>query len=193
MSKIEFLPVEGFRGLYVLTPAVYDDDRGSFSEVFNLKDLENAGLPFRFVQVNQIFSRRGALRGMHFQRRFPQAKLIRAVSGRVFDAVVDLRPESASFGKWFGLELSAENGRQLLIPRGFAHGCLTLSETSVCTYLCDDFYVPGDEGGFLWNDPAVGIRWPELGAGETLRDGTPLIFSGKDRAWPPLESAFELQ
>ena len=190
MGKIEFAPVTGFSGLYVITPAVYGDARGNFSEVFNLKDLENAGLPFRFVQVNQIFSRKGALRGMHYQRQFPQAKLIRAVSGRVFDVAVDLRPGSASFGKWFGVELSAGNGKQLLIPRGFAHGCLTLSETSVCTYLCDDFYVPGDEGGFQWNDPAVGIRWPELGAGETLSDGTPLLLSSKDRAWPPLELSF---
>ncbi|MBQ7638067.1 MAG: dTDP-4-dehydrorhamnose 3,5-epimerase [Clostridia bacterium] len=180
MGKLNAQPVNGFEGLYVLTPAVYSDARGSFSEVYNRRDFEEAGIRYDFVQENQIRSFYGALRGMHFQRRFPQAKLIRVISGTMLDVAVDLRPESASFGKWFALEMSGENGKLLLIPRGFAHGCLTLSDEAVCSYLCDDFYVPGDEGGFMWNDPAIGIAWPEL------RDGAPPLLSEKDRVWPPL-------
>ncbi len=191
MGNVKITPVEGFAGLYVIAPAVYGDARGSFSEIFNARDLRAAGLDFDFVQGNQIRSVYGALRGMHFQRTSPQGKLIRVVSGRVYDAVVDLRRGQPSFGKWFGMELNETNGAQLLIPRGFAHGCLTLSETSVCVYLCDAFYAPGDEGGFPWNDPAVGIRWPGVSPEGLLPDGVPLRLSPKDRAWPPLRFSFD--
>jgi len=185
MKKLEIEHVHGFEGLYVLTPTVFFDIRGSFSEIFHSETLEKEAFLFRVMQENQICSRRGALRGMHFQRTSPQAKLIRVSRGRMFDAVVDLRPKSESFGKWFGIELSEENGRQLLIPRGFAHGCLTLSDFSVCSYLCDAPYAPDDEGGFPWNDHAVGIVWPELGDGNALADGTPLLLSEKDKSWAP--------
>ncbi|MBQ4369387.1 MAG: dTDP-4-dehydrorhamnose 3,5-epimerase [Oscillospiraceae bacterium] len=187
MGKIKVEPVEGFEGLCVITPTVFTDCRGDFSEVYSKRDLEEAGLFYDFVQENQIYSRRGALRGMHYQRCYPQAKLIRVVCGRMFDAVVDIRPDSVSYGKWYGIELSAENKKQLLIPRGFAHGCLTLSEGSVCTYYCDEFYAPGDDGGFMWNDPAVGIVWPVKTPGNTLQDGSPLILLQKDLSWPPFE------
>lgn len=190
MGKISTEYIAGFPGLCVISSAVYRDARGSFSEVYSLRDLENAGVRCSFVQENLIRSARGALRGMHFQRVSPQGKLIRVVSGRMFDVVVDLRKKSPAFGKWFGMELSAENGLQLLIPRGFAHGCLTLSEEAVCAYLCDAYYAPGDEGGFLWNDPAVGIRWPGVSPEGCLADGAPLLLSDKDRAWGPLDFSF---
>ena len=182
MGKIKTEFAEGFPGLCVITPAVYRDARGSFSEVYNGRDLAQAGLQYSFVQENLIRSFYGTLRGMHFQRTAPQAKLIRVISGRMYDVAVDLRKESPSYGKWFGIELSEENALQLLIPRGFAHGCLTLSNEAVCAYLCDAYYAPGDEGGFMWNDPAVDIRWPELRSDSALP-----VLSDKDRRWPALQ------
>ena len=186
MVKTRIEPVHEFEGLFVLTPEVFEDVRGSFSEIFNLHELKEAGIDYNFVQENQIRSFRGALRGMHFQRTSPQAKLIRVTYGRMFDVVVDLRKGSPSLGKWFGIELNDKNGKQLLIPHGFAHGCLTLSEKALCIYLCDEFYAPDDECGFSWDDSAVSIHWPELGPTQTLADGTPLLLSEKDRHWPSL-------
>ena len=194
MGKIEFTPVPGFSGLYVLTPAVYEDDRGRFSEVCNLRDLEKEGLLYRFVQENQISSRKGALRGMHFQIDYPQGKLVRVISGRVFDVAVDMRPGSPTRGKWFGVELSAENHKQFYISEGFAHGFLVLSDTAEFCYKVTDFYHPGDEGGLAWNDPAIGIEWPGVtgeypGSGDPsgyrMADGSPLNINERDRNWKP--------
>ena len=141
---------------------------------------------------------KGVLRGLHFQKQYPQTKLVRVIRGEVFDVAVDLRAGSETYGKWFGLVLSAENKKQFLIPRGFAHGFLVLSDEAEFCYKCDDFYHPNDEGGLAWNDPAIGIRWPQVrGAypgsadaqGYTLADGTALNLSEKDRRWPGLEQA----
>lgn len=182
-------------GLCVIEPAVHADDRGFFMETYNRRDLEEAGLNVEFVQDNQSMSVKGVLRGLHFQKRHPQHKLIRVISGRIFDAAVDLRPDSPTFGQWFGLELSAENRKQLYIPQGFAHGFLVLSETAEVCYKVSDFFSPGDEGGIIWNDPAIGIRWPGVTEqtddtgrpiGCCLPDGTPLLLSPKDRQWKSL-------
>ena len=185
--------VGGIDGLCVLTPAVYGDSRGYFTETYNKADLENLGIFLDFVQDNQSMSSRGVLRGLHYQTGHPQAKLVRVLQGRVFDVAVDLRRDSPTWGKWYGLELTGENRKQLLIPRGFAHGFLVLSDTAEFCYKCDDYYHPEDEGGLLWNDPAVGITWPEVvgeykgnasAEGYTLADGTPLNLSEKDQKWP---------
>jgi dTDP-4-dehydrorhamnose 3,5-epimerase len=166
-------------GVYIIEPPVFGDARGYFMETYNEKDFAEAGITARFVQDNQSSSRKGVLRGLHFQKSFPQAKLVRVVSGEVFDVAVDLRPESPHFGKWAGVVLSAENKKQFFIPRGCAHGFLVLSEHAEFAYKCDEFYHPEDEGGLLWNDPAIGIAWP-LEAGEM-----PLL-SDKDAASPLL-------
>ncbi len=181
----------GIEGLCMIVPAVYGDKRGYFMETFNRRDMEEAGLVFTFVQDNQCMSTKGVLRGLHFQKRYSQTKLVRVISGEVFDTVVDLRPGSRTYGKWHGEVLTAENKKQLLIPRGFAHGYLVLSDTAEFCYKCDDFYHPDDEGGIAWNDPGIGIEWPGV-AGE-YRDsaeadgytfeGAPLILSGKDQKW----------
>ena len=168
-------------GLYIIDPVVHADARGYFAETYNKRDLSAAGLDAEFVQDNQSMSVRGVLRGLHFQIR-----------GSVFDVAVDLRPGSGTYGRWFGLELSAENFRQFYISPGFAHGFLVTGDVAVFCYKCTDFYHPGDEGGVAWNDPAIGIAWPGVageyrgcasGAGYTLADGTPLILSEKDQRW----------
>lgn len=183
-------------GLLIIEPAVHRDGRGFFMETYNRRDLEKAAVKAEFVQDNQSMSCRGVLRGMHFQKHRPQAKLVRVVSGRIFDAVVDLRQDSAFYGRWFGLELSGENRKQLYIPEGFAHGFLVLSDTAEVCYKTTDYYCPEDEGGLAWNDPAVGIRWPgvreltdEQGNRHyCLDDGTPLLLSRKDLLWPFLNT-----
>lgn len=190
--------VGGIEGLCVITPAVHGDSRGYFMETYSQRDMEEAGLSVQFVQDNQSMSVKGVLRGLHFQKQYPQTKLVRVIRGEVFDVAVDLRAGSETYGKWFGLVLSAENKKQFLIPRGFAHGFLVLSDEAEFCYKCDDFYHPNDEGGLAWNDPAIGIRWPQVrGAypgsadaqGYTLADGTALNLSEKDRHWPGLEQA----
>ncbi len=183
----------GIEGLCVITPTVHGDARGYFMESYNLRDMQEAGIDTVFVQDNQSMSVKGVLRGLHFQKNFPQSKLVRVIHGAVFDVAVDLRPGSKTYGKWFGVELSAENKKQFLIPRGFAHGFLVLSETAEFCYKCDDFYHANDEGGLAWNDPAIGITWPGVvgeykgsasAEGYTLSDGTPLNLSEKDQKWP---------
>ena len=148
-----------------------------------------------FVQDNQSGSAKGVLRGLHFQKEYPQGKLVRVISGTVFDVAVDLRQGSETYGKWFGIELSAENHKQFYIPEGFAHGFFVLSDFAAFCYKCTDFYHPGDEGGLAWNDPSIGIEWPGLkgtyqgsasAEGYTMADGTPLILSEKDQKWPVL-------
>ena len=194
MGKItvEKCPIEG---LYVITPAVYGDERGYFTETYQQKDMAEAGLNMTFVQDNQSGSTKGVLRGLHFQKEYPQGKLVRVISGTVFDVAVDLRPGSETYGKWFGLELSAENHKQFYIPEGFAHGFFVLSDFAAFCYKCTDFYHPGDEGGLAWNDPSIGIEWPGIkgiyqgsasAEGYTMADGSPLILSEKDQKWPVL-------
>ena len=186
--------VGGIEGLCVITPAVHGDSRGYFMETYNENDMKEAGINITFVQDNQSMSTKGVLRGLHFQKQFPQTKLVRAIRGSVFDVAVDLRSGSKTYGKWFGVELTEENKKQFLIPRGFAHGFLVLSDTAEFCYKCDDFYHANDEGGLAWNDPEIGIDWASLGvrgeyngtadaSGYTLEDGTPLNLSEKDQKW----------
>lgn len=187
----------GIKGLCVVTPAVHGDARGYFMETYNQREMQEAGIVANFVQDNQSMSVKGVLRGLHFQKKYSQTKLIRALKGAVFDVAVDLRPGSATWGKWFGAELTEENRKMMFIPKGFAHGFLTLSDTAEIFYKCDDFYHPDDEGGVAWNDPEIGVRW--LGvtgeyrgtadAGGYALDGAPLLLSEKDRRLPGLKEA----
>ena len=165
-------------GLVVIEPAVLRDSRGCFLETYNFSDFSSAGINARFVQDNQSQSTKGVLRGMHFQKKQPQGKLVRVSEGEVFDVAVDLRKDSATFAEWFGIALSGENNKQLYIPEGFAHGFLVLSETATFAYKCTQFYDPTDEGGLLWNDPDICIRWPEI--------CVPLKLSEKDEKNPTL-------
>lgn len=183
----------------MIEPAVHGDSRGYFMETFSQKDMYEAGLYITFVQDNQSMSTKGVLRGLHFQKRFPQTKLVRVIRGAVYDVAVDLRRDSPTYGKYYGEILTAENHKQFLIPRGFAHGFLVLSEDAEFCYKCDDFYHPNDEGGMAWNDPEIGIVWPEVvgdyhgtasADGYTLKDGTPLILSEKDQKWSGLRDTF---
>ena len=198
MGKITVTPCD-IEGLYVIEPTVFKDERGYFVETYNQNDMKEAGLDMVFVQDNQSMSTRGVLRGLHFQKQFPQGKLVRVVRGKVFDVAVDLRSDSKTYGKWFGVELSAENMKQFYIPEGFAHGFLVLSDVAVFCYKCTDFYHPGDEGGLAWNDPEIGVDWPELtgeyqgtasAEGYALADGTPLNLSDKDQLWHGLKDTF---
>ena len=184
--------VGGIEGLCVIEPTVHGDNRGYFMETYNFNDMKEAGLDMVFVQDNQSMSVKGVLRGLHFQKQYPQGKLVRVIKGRVFDVAVDLRANSDSYGKWYGVELTEENKKQFYIPRGFAHGFLVLSETAEFCYKCTDFYHPNDEGGLAWNDPKIGIEWPEVvgeyggsasAMGYTMSDGTPLNMSEKDQKW----------
>lgn len=184
--------VAGIKGLCVIEPAIHGDTRGYFMETYNQRDLEKNGIDIVFVQDNQSMSTKGVLRGLHFQKDFPQTKLVRVIKGVVFDVVVDLRRNSETYRQWYGIELTEENKKQLLIPRGFAHGFLVLSENAEFCYKCDDFYHPNDEGGMAWNDPEIGIEWPGVigeykGSasmeGYVLEDGTPLNLSDKDQKW----------
>lgn len=188
--KVSKCPIEG---LCIIEPAVHGDSRGYFMETYNQNDMREAGLDMVFVQDNQSMSVKGVLRGLHFQKQHPQGKLVRVIKGRVFDVAVDLRSDSKTYGQWFGVELSEENKKQFYISEGFAHGFLVLSETAEFCYKVTDFYHPGDEGGLAWNDPAIGVKWPEVvgeyrgnasAQGYALSDGTKLILSDKDQKWP---------
>ena len=183
MGKITVTPCD-IEGLYVIEPTVFKDERGYFVETYNQNDMKEAGLDMVFVQDNQSMSTRGVLRGLHFQKQFPQGKLVRVVRGKVFDVAVDLRSDSKTYGKWFGVELSAENMKQFYIPEGFAHGFLVLSDEAEFCYKCTDFYHPGDEGGLAWNDPEIGVGCP-------LEEGVDLIISEKDQKWKGLKDTFK--
>lgn len=191
--KVEKTEIEG---LYVIEPAVHGDSRGYFMETYNLNDMKEFGLDMTFVQDNQSMSTKGVLRGLHFQKQFPQGKLVRVIKGKVFDVAVDLRKGSKTYGKWFGVELSEENKKQFYISQGFAHGFLVLSDTAEFCYKVTDFYHANDEGGIAWNDPDIGIKWPQLkgeyngtadSTGYALEDGSPLILSDKDKKWGRLK------
>lgn len=192
--------VSGIEGLCVITPAVHGDNRGYFMETYSQRDMAEAGIDIVFVQDNQSCSTKGVLRGLHFQKQFPQTKLVRAIKGRVFDVAVDLRKDSKTYGKWYGVELTEENKKQFLIPKGFAHGFLVLSDVAEFCYKCDDFYHANDEGGMAWNDPEIGIEWPELvgtyngsaiAEGYTLADGSKLNLSDKDQKWLGFKDTFK--
>ena len=191
--------LDGIAGLCLIEPEVHGDSRGYFMETWSRRDMEEAGFDINFVQDNQSCSVKGVLRGLHFQKQHPQTKLVRAIRGEVFDVVVDLRAGSSTYGKWHGELLSEENKKQFLVPKGFAHGFLVLSEAAEFCYKCDDFWHPNDEGGLAWNDPEIGITWPKLkgeyrgsadGAGYTV-DGVPLLLSEKDRKWPGIKDTFK--
>ena len=201
MGQIKVTPCP-IKGLYIIEPQVFGDARGYFMETYSQRDMENAGLDMVFVQDNQSMSVKGVLRGLHFQKEHPQGKLVRVIKGRVFDVAVDLRTGSETYGKWYGVELSEENKKQFYISEGFAHGFLVLSETAEFCYKCTDFYHPGDEGGLAWNDPTIGIQWPEVmgqyhgnasAEGYTLADGTPLNLSDKDQKWEQLQNTFHFE
>ena len=178
--KVERCEIEG---LCVITPTVFQDERGCFVETYNQNDFKEAGLNMTFVQDNQSKSSKGVLRGLHFQKEHPQGKLVRVLSGEVYDVAVDLRKDSKTFGKYFGVLLSDENKKQFYIPEGFAHGFVVLSDTAVFAYKCTDFYHPGDEGGLIYNDPIIGIDWPI--------EGIELIMSQKDREWKGINETFK--
>lgn len=191
--KVTKAPIEG---LYVIEPAVHGDSRGYFMETYNQRDFAEAGLNMVFVQDNQSLSTKGVLRGLHFQKQHPQGKLVRAVKGSVFDVAVDLRAGSPTYGQWFGQLLTEENKKQFYISEGFAHGFLVLSDIAEFCYKTTDFYHPEDEGGLAWNDPAIGIEWPELkgiyngsasSKGYAMTDGTALNISEKDQRLPVLK------
>lgn len=183
MGKIKVTRCE-IEGLCVVEPSVFGDDRGYFMETYNYNDFKAEGLDMVFVQDNQSMSVKGVLRGLHYQKQFPQGKLVRVVNGKVFDVAVDLRTGSETYGKWFGVELSGENKKMFYIPEGFAHGFVVLSDEAVFAYKCTDFYHPGDEGGILWSDPEIGVEWP-------IEPDAKLIISEKDQKWGGLKDAFK--
>lgn len=175
MGQIKVTTCE-IEGLKVIEPRVFGDERGYFFESYNYNDFKEAGIPQVFVQDNQSASKKGVLRGLHFQKNFPQDKLVRVIRGEVFDVAVDLRKDSKTYGKWFGVVLSEDNKKQFFIPKNFAHGFLVLSDYAEFAYKCTDFYHPDDEGGLLYNDPDIGVEWP-------FEEGVELILSDKDQKW----------
>lgn len=190
--KVTKCPIEG---LYIIEPTVHGDERGYFVETYNQKDMEEAGLTMQFVQDNQSMSKKGVLRGLHFQKDYPQGKLVRVIKGTVFDVAVDMRKDSSTYGQWYGVELSDENYKQFYVSEGFAHGYLVLSDVAEFCYKVTDFYHPGDEGGIAWNDPRIGVKWPGVlgeykgsasSEGYHMEDGTPLVLAERDQNWKGL-------
>ena len=177
---VEKTPIEG---LLIIKSKVYKDNRGFFMEIYKENDFIDMGIKERFVQDNRSVSTRGTLRGLHFQKTRPQGKLVNVTHGEVFDVAVDLRRSSNTFGRWYGIRLNSESGDLFYIPPGFAHGFLVISETAGFIYKCTDVYFPDDEGGLMWNDPAVGIDWPTL-------DEDEIVMSEKDTKYPGLDRCF---
>ena len=199
MGKFTFTQTE-IPGVVVIEPQVFGDERGYFMETYHKEQFAAAGIDREFVQDNQSRSTRGVLRGLHFQKEHTQGKLVRVTKGEVFDVAVDCRPGSATYGKWVGVTLSEENKKMFYVPEGFAHGFLVLSEEAEFCYKVNDFWHPNDEGGMAWNDPEIGIEWPELkgeykgsasAEGYTLEDGTALNLSDKDQKWLGLKDTFK--
>lgn len=180
MGKFNFIKTD-IEGVMIIEPTAFGDDRGYFMETYQYNDFAAAGIDVKFVQDNQSMSKKGVLRGLHFQKQFPQSKLVRVIKGEVYDVAVDLREGSPTYGKYVGVLLSAENKRQFFIPKNFAHGFLVVSDVAEFVYKVDDFYHPNDEGGLLWNDPTVGVEWP-------IEDGMEIILSEKDKVNPTLEN-----
>ncbi len=176
MGKFNFIKTD-IDGVIIVEPAVFGDDRGYFMETYQYNDFCEGGIDVKFVQDNQSMSKKGVLRGLHFQKQFPQSKLVRVIRGEVFDVAVDLRKGSSTYGKYVGVHLSAENKRQFFIPKGFAHGFLVLSDEAEFVYKVDDFYHPNDEGGLMWNDPDVGVQWP-------ITPDMEILLSDKDKINP---------
>ena len=179
MGKFKFMETS-IEGVYIVEPTVFGDERGYFMETYHEREFKEAGINATFVQDNQSKSKKGVLRGLHFQRTKPQGKLVRVIRGEVFDVAVDLRRDSETYGKWEGVILSEDNKKQFYIPEGFAHGFLVLSDEAEFTYKCTEFYHADDESGIRWNDPEIGIEWPLEGVDE-------IILSEKDEKWKPLE------
>ena len=176
MGKFNFIKTP-IQDLYIIEPTIFGDNRGYFMETYNYNEFKQAGLDMIFVQDNQSKSKKGVLRGLHFQKTKPQGKLVRVIDGEVFDVAVDLRKNSKTYGKWYGIVLSSENKKQFYVPEGFAHGFLVLSETAEFVYKCTNFYDPADECGLMWNDPDIGIEWP-------VGNDTDIILSTKDKNHP---------
>ena len=185
MGKFKFIET-GIEGLTIVEPTVFGDDRGYFMETYSEREFADAGLPTCFVQDNQSKSRQGVLRGLHFQIKHPQGKLVRALSGAVLDVAVDIRKNSPTFGQWRSCLLTEENKRQFYVPEGFAHGFLVLSDEAEFAYKCTDFYHPGDEGGLLWSDETIGVQWP-------IEEGMELIISEKDKKWGGFNDTFKFE
>ena len=179
MGKFNFIKTE-IEDLYVIEPTVFGDHRGYFMETYNQKEFEEASLDMIFVQDNESRSKKGVLRGLHFQKTKPQGKLVRVIEGEVFDVAVDLRRSSKTFGQWYGVLLTAENKKQFYVPEGFAHGFVVLSETATFVYKCTQLYDPTDEGGLMWNDPEIGINWQ-------IPEGMEILLSDKDKKNPALK------
>lgn len=179
MGKFTFERTK-IKDLYIISPVVYGDNRGYFMETYNKAELEQIGLYYDFVQDNQSSSSKGVLRGLHFQKTHPQAKLVRVLKGEVFDVAVDLRKDSETYGQWVGVLLSEDNKKQFLIPRGFAHGFMVVSDYAEFAYKCDDLYHPEDEGGLMYNDPDINIKWPKTEC---------IILSEKDQKHPSFKDS----
>ena len=180
MGKFNFIKTS-IDGVIIVEPTAFGDSRGYFMETYQKEDFIKGGISVDFVQDNQSMSTKGVLRGLHFQNQYSQSKLVRCIRGEVFDVAVDLREGSATFGKWEGVILSAENKRQFFIPKNFAHGFLVLSDEAEFVYKVDDFYHPNDEGGLMWNDPDIGVEWP-------ITDGMEIKLSDKDKLHPPFKN-----
>ena len=183
MGKITVETCE-IEGLKVITPSVFGDARGYFMETYQYNEFVEAGIDVNFVQDNQSASKKGVLRGLHFQINHPQDKLVRVIKGEVYDVAVDLREGSPTFGQWYGVLLSAENKKQFFIPKNFAHGFLVLSDYAEFAYKCTDFYHPNDEGGLRYDDPEIGVEWP-------IPEDMELLLSEKDQKWGGLREYTE--
>ena len=186
MGKFKFEKCQDIDGLYLIEPTVFGDSRGYFMETYNYEEFKEAGLDMEFVQDKQSSSTKGVLRGLHYQKNHTQGKLVRVLSGEVYDVAVDIRKGSKTYGKWFGVTLSAEKKNMFYIPEGFAHGFYVLSDTAEFAYKCTDFYHPGDQGGVLWSDPEIGIDWP-------IPEGVEPILSEKDKKWLGLKDTFHFE
>lgn len=180
MGNFKFIGTK-IKDMYIIEPQVYGDSRGYFMETYNFSDFKQAGLDMEFVQDNQSKSKKGVLRGLHFQYEKQQGKLVRVIKGKVFDVGVDLRKDSPTYGQWEGVILSEENKKMFYLPEGFAHGFLVLSDEAEFTYKCTNFYSPENEGGLMWNDSEIDIEWP-------LENIDEIILSAKDKKWDILKN-----